>query len=280
MRIFLTGATGFIGSHVLALALKAGHEVVALRRKASSAAVVALPHEPRWIEGALAELSVFDLQDCAVVVHLASAGVSPKQVPWPELIDANVVGSAHVVATAHAAGIRRIVVAGTCHESGNSAMDYDAIPADAALEPLNLYGASKAAAYQLVSAFARAHGLELFYGRIFSAYGEGQFEGNFWPSLRKAALNGQDFPMTSGSQIRDFMPVEAVAAELLRACQRMDLRPGEPCTENIGSGHPLTLLAFAQQEWQRFDASGQILPGALANRPSDVERFVPLLPSH
>jgi UDP-glucose 4-epimerase len=280
MRIFLTGATGFIGSHLLALALKAGHEVVALRRKVGSAAVVPLPHEPLWIEGSLESLRVCDLQGCAVVVHLASAGVSPKQVPWLELVQANVVGSAHVVATAHAAGIRRIVVAGTCHEYGASAMDYDAIPADAALEPLNLYGASKAAAFQLVSAFARVHGLELFYGRIFSAYGEGQYEGNFWPSLRKAALNGEDFPMTSGRQIRDFMPVEAVATELLRACERIDLRPGEPCTENIGTGHPMPLLAFAQQEWQRLDASGQILPGARADRPDDVERFVPLLPSH
>ena len=280
MRIFLTGGTGFIGSHFLALALKAGHEVVALRRAASSAVVVPLPHEPHWIDGSLEALSIRDLSGCAVMVHLASAGVSPKQVPWEELVQANVVGSAHVVSVAHDAGIRRIVIAGTCHEYGVSAMKYDAIPTDAALEPLNLYGASKAAAYQLVSAFARVHELELFYGRIFSAYGEGQYEGNFWPSLRKAAINGQDFLMTSGSQIRDFMPVESVAAELLRACHRSDLRPGEPRIENIGTGHPQTLLSFAKQEWERFGASGQIIPGARADRPNDDQRLVPLLPSN
>lgn len=280
MRIFLTGATGFIGSYFLLLALKAGHKVLALRRMPSSAPVVPLPHEPFWIEGSLQDISVNDLHGCDVVVHLASAGVSPKQVPWLDLIDSNVVGSAHVIAMAHAAGVRRIVVAGTCHEYGASAALYDAIPPDAPLRPLNLYGASKAAAYELLTTFAREHGLELFYGRIFSAYGDGQYEGNFWPSLRRAALNGQDFPMTTGTQIRDFMPVEAVASQLLKACERMDLRASEPCIENIGMGHPQTLLAFAEQEWQRFGASGQILPGARADRPDDVQRFVPLLPSH
>lgn len=277
MRIFLTGATGFIGSHFLALALKAGHEVVALRRTTSSATEVCLPDEPHWIEGSLESLSVCDFQGCTVVVHLASAGVSPKQVPWPELVQSNVVGSVHVVATAHAAAIRRIVVAGTCHEYGATAMGYDAIPADAALEPLNLYGASKAAAYQLVSAFARVHGLELFYGRIFSAYGEGQYEGNFWPSLRKAALNGEDFPMTSGRQIRDFMPVEAVATQLLEACCRADIKPGEPLVKNIGSGRPMTLLVFARQEWARLGSSGKIVPGAIADRHGEAPRMIPML---
>lgn len=278
MKIALTGGTGFIGSHFLALALKAGHEVLALRRSASSTAVVQLPHEPNWIESTLEQLSVSDLQGCEVLVHLASAGVSPKQAPWTELLEANVLGTAQVVAKAYGAGIRRIVISGTCHEYGASAMRHDAIPSDAALDPVTLYGASKAAAYQLVSAYARVHGLELFYGRIFSAYGEGQFEGNFWPSLRRAALNGQDFVMTHGTQIRDFIPVEAVAEQLLRACKRTDIQASQPCTENIGTGHPQSLLAFAQNEWKRLNACGRIRAGELDERPDEVRRFVPLIP--
>lgn len=278
MRIFVTGGTGFIGSYVLACALNDGHEVVALRRSVSSNTVIPLPSQPNWLERSLSSINDRDLQGCDAIIHLASAGVSPKNVSWQNLIDTNVVGSALLASTAHSAGVRRLVVAGTCHEYGHSAMQYDAVPANAPLEPTNLYGASKAAAYQLVSTFARTHAIELYYGRIFSAYGEGQYEENFWPSLRKAALNGQDFPMTGGTQIRDFMPVEAVASKLIEACLRTDLQPGEPHVENIGSGIPKTLLAFAQQEWKHLNASGRILPGALADRPGEVHRFVPLLP--
>lgn len=277
MRIFLTGGTGFIGSHLMVQALAEGHELVALRRSTGTQPVVQLPRQPRWVEKGLVELEPEDLEGCEVLVHLASAGVSPKQVPWQQLVEANVMGSAALIATAQAAGIRRLVVAGTCHEYGISARRYAEIPVEAPLEPNSLYGASKAAAYQLLAAYARVHELELFYGRIFSAYGEGQYAGNFWPSLRKAALSGADFPMTSGSQVRDFMPVEDVAAALLDACLRLDLRAGQPCVENIGTGRPRTLLDFAEQEWKRFGGKGRLLPGHVADRADEVDRFAPLI---
>jgi UDP-glucose 4-epimerase len=277
MRIFLTGGTGFIGSHFMKQALVEGHDLLALRRTAETRPKIPLSRQPRWLQKGLSELCSEDLEGCDVLVHLASAGVSPKNVPWPELVEINVIGSVELVATAREAGIRRFVVAGTCHEYGVSAQHYEAIPVEAPLEPNNLYGASKAAAYQLLAAYARVQKLELFYGRIFSAYGEGQYEGNFWPSLRQAALSGEDFPMTSGSQVRDFMPVEDVAAALLVACQRPDLRAGEPCVENIGTGRPRKLLDFAEQEWKRFGAKGRLLAGQVANRPDEVERFAPLI---
>ncbi len=271
MRIFLTGGTGFIGSYFLAQALEEGIDLVALRRSAGSQPVVPLPRQPRWLEKELSQLEPQDMEGCEVVVHLASAGVSPKQVPWLDLLEVNVIGSASLIATTCAAGIRRLVVAGTCHEYGTSALRYEQIPVEAPLEPKNLYGASKAAAYQLLAAYARTQDLEMFYGRIFNAYGEGQYCGNFWPSLREAALSGADFPMTNGTQTRCFSPVEDVAAALLEACQRPDIRAGVPCVENICTGRPMTLLAFAEQEWQRFGAKGRLLPGRVPERPDEVK---------
>ena len=55
----------------------------------------------------------------------------------------------------------------------------------------------------------------LTYNRIFSAFGEGQFIENLWPSLRKAAMNGENFNMTSGKQIRDFIEVKKIALNFL-----------------------------------------------------------------
>lgn len=50
---------------------------------------------------------------------------------------------------------------------------------------------------------------------MFHVYGEREAETRFWPSLRRAALAGEDFPMTKGEQIRDFMPVETLARTFL-----------------------------------------------------------------
>ena len=275
MRLFLTGGTGFIGSHVLAAALAAGHQVRALRRSPASAPVIPLPHPPQWCEGDLGTIGPSQLEGVDAVVHLASAGVSPKRVPWNELVQANVVGSLRLLELAAEAGVRRCVVAGTSHEYGKAALRFSAIPPDAPLEPLSAYGASKAAAFQLLRAFAIEQGLELFYGRVFTAYGEGQFAGNFWPSLRRAALAGEDFPMTSCRQVSDFIPVAAVASHLLEACTRPDVAPGVPLVVNIGSGTATNLLAFAEQEWSGFRATGRLLPASLPDRPDQIERYVP-----
>jgi UDP-glucose 4-epimerase len=274
MRIFLTGGTGFIGSYVLAAALESGHEVIALRRSPASAPVIPLSRQPYWCEGDLASIKSSQLQGIDVLLHLASAGVSPKPASWSDLEQVNVAGSLRLMELAVEADVRRCVVTGTSHEYGNAALRYDAIPPDAPLEPVNPYGASKAAAFHLMRSFAMIEGQELFYGRIFSAYGEGQFSGNFWPSLRRAALAGEDFNMTSGRQVSDFIPATAVASHLLAACSRPDVFAGQPSVVNIGSGIPMSLLDFAESEWSRMGATGRLLPGRLLGRPDQIKRYV------
>ena len=280
MKIFLTGGTGFIGSYVLNLALERGIEVVATRRTACSQPVIELSKQPTWIERSLNEINKNDLKHCDVVLHLASAGVSPKVESLQTMVDVNVSSTIRLIELAYNAGVSRIVMAGTCHEYGQSALNYEAVPADASLQPSNLYGASKAAGFELVSSFARVHKLKLYYGRIFSAYGEGQFEGNFWPLLAYAAKNGLDFNMTKGTQVRDFMEVQDVALKFIEACKRPDLLSGKPYIENIGSGKATSLLDFATSEWIRLGATGRILPGTIPDRPGDVDRLVPLLNSN
>ena len=132
-------------------------------------------------------------------MHLAAAGVSPKQASWSELVQVNVVGSLQLLDLAAEMGVRRFVVAGTSHEYGNSARRYEAIPPDSPLDPVNAYGASKAAGFQLLHTFAKNRHLELFYGRVFSAYGEGQFEANF--SFFEELPYREMISMTLGSKL-------------------------------------------------------------------------------
>lgn len=274
MRIFLTGGTGFIGSHYLAHISRYAHEITALRRR-GSVPCVNVEREPIWLEKPLDDLDEPDLAGHDVLVHLASIGVSPKQATWQELTYWNVSVLMRLLDVAHRAGIRRFVLAGSFAEYGKSADRYDFLPADAPLQPTSPYAASKAAGCVLSSTFAIDLQIELIYLRIFSAYGEGQYEGNFWPALRAAALSGKDFPMTLGEQVRDYLPVEDVAGAIHFATERRDIIKGVPKIVNVGSGVPISMREFAEKCWSEWGAKGRLLIGSLPYRPNEPMRFVP-----
>ncbi len=274
MKLFVTGATGFIGSHFVKLALEAGHDVIASHRASSTV----LPAQGvSWLQTDLDALSPEQLAGSEVLIHLAAAGVSPKQASRAELLYWNVTVPQSLLEKAKAAGVRRAVIAGSFAEYGRSAEHYDLIPPDAPLLPTTAYAASKAACFAASHATAIEIGLELCYLRIFSAFGEGQFIGNFWPALRLAAQTGKDFLMTAGEQVRDFVPVDYVASEFLYAATRTGVSTAVPQVWNVGSGMPTTLRDFAQFWWKEWNASGTLQIGATPYRPNEIMRYVPLI---
>ena len=131
MRIALTGATGFVGGHVVDAALAAGHQVVALTRRMKG------PREGvEWIAGSLENsASLATLAKCAdAIIHIAGVISATERGGFEQ---GNVVGTGAVLAAAQAAGVRRFI-----HVSSL-----------AAREPkLSRYGASKARSEELVAA--------------------------------------------------------------------------------------------------------------------------------
>lgn len=274
MKIFITGSNGFIGSHLVKKALDEGHEVVGLRLP-NHIEKIHLPKQPIWIEGTLEDDISQALTGCDVFIHLAAYGVNPLYDSWQEAFRWNVIASLNLWNQAHNAGIRKIIIAGSCSEYGKSAERYQSIPTDASLEPVNAYGASKAAATLAAMAYAREKNIELAVLRLFHIYGDGEGSNRFWPALKKAALDGVDFPMTMGEQIRDFMSVEQVAEKFLSYATSIPLEPGNPTIKNIGTGKPQSLLNFAEMCWTNFEAKGKILPGNIPYRKNEVMRYVP-----
>lgn len=274
MKILVTGGTGFIGSHFLDAATREGHEVAAVKRPGSETKIP-VSGNVGWIQAhSFGDLPADRFEGVDVLVHLAAAGVTPQPANWPLCYSVNVAETVMLLEAAIAAGVRRTVVAGTYAEYGLSGLRHDPIPPDAPLQPTDIYAASKASAFIAASTMARTSRSELAYLRVFSAFGEGQHAGNFWPALRKAALSGEDFPMTPGEQVRDFMPVEDVARTFLKAAQ-IPLEPGTPLVANVGTGTPQTLRAFAEFWWKKWGARGRILFGAVPYRTGEVPRYVP-----
>jgi UDP-glucose 4-epimerase len=283
MRIFLTGATGFIGSHFVNQALKAGHTVLGLRRSPASQPRIPLLQEPLWLDKSMEKVVADDLSGYDILVHLAAHSAN---VPYDNLIKClewNLIAPLHLFEQARTAGIKKYLVAGSCFEYGISGNDCSFITPEAPLQPTQTYPASKAAASIAFMQWARQYQLSLSLLRIFQVFGEGEASGRLWPSLRRAALAGEDFPMTLGEQIRDFINVEDVSRAFIAEAEALIGQEAGVSVKNLGSGCPQSIREFSEKWWNTWQASGKLLVGELPYREGEVMRYVPkvdFIPSH
>ena len=81
--------------------------------------------------------------------------------------------------------------------------------------------------------------------------------------------------MTKGEQVRDFVAVEDVVARFLDVAVNSDLKPSNPVIHNIGCGKPQTLKDFAEFWWEKWQAKGKLLIGAVPYQENEVKRYVP-----
>lgn len=273
MKIFLTGGTGFVGSHFINRAHQAGHEIIALKRPGSVPRIL-LDKEPKWIEGALDEDYRPYLASVDVFVHLASHTPNPPYDTLERCLYWNVEASIKLASDAVTAGVKNFLIAGSCFEYGNAAFRYEKLTPETPLEPMLSYPTSKAAASIAFTGLAREKSVRLRLMRIFQVYGEGEQDSRFWPSLRRAALEGKDFPMSAGEQIRDFINVTDVAKSLVEGLDFDGVAAGEPVLEHIATGHPKTLIEFATEWWSLWGATGKLLPGLVPYRQNEMMRIV------
>lgn len=273
MKLFVTGGTGFVGSHFLQQALEAGHVVVAQRRPGSQPRLP-IGREPQWVDRPLDGDFSMELDGCDAVVHLAAHTPNPPYAPLDECLYWNVFATTRLLQQAAAQGVKDMLVAGTCFEYGKAAIGQDFVHPATDPQPTLTYPISKAVATTSCLGLARHLGLRLQVLRIFQVFGEGEAITRFWPSLRAAAQEGRDFPMSAGLQVRDFVPVEQVASAFLAALAFDGVEPGRPHIRNVGTGQAQSLLEFAMLWWTTWGATGQLQPGEIGLRPGELPRLV------
>lgn len=271
MRVFLTGASGFIGRHTLKALATAGHSVTALSRNARNNG------DARWLAGSMSDDWREELAKCDALLHLAAAGVVGA-VSAEQAFTANVAAPMALLRQAMEAGCRTWTLCGSCFEYGREGERQATIDTHCALAPVGSYSSSKAAFSLVAMDYARHTGARARLMRPFQVYGEGEAPNRFWTSLRAAALAGEDLPMTAGEQMRDFIAVEDVAKALVEACVWHQDTPAAE-TWHVGTGQPRSLLEFGQFWWAHWQAKGRLLPGALPYRAGEVMRYVPSVDS-
>jgi len=248
-KCLVTGAAGFIGSHLAQRLVALGHDVRAVDNLSTGdkANLAGLDGEIEFLRGDLCEFEVcrHAVAGIEVVFHVAALPSVPRSLkdPWA-CHAANVNATMRLVQACLAAGVRRIIYSSSSSVYG----DTPVLPKTETVEPLprSPYAASKLAGEQYVLAFARAGTVEGVALRYFNVFGPRQSPRSTYaaviPNFLQAALDERPAVLYGdGQQTRDFTYVDNVVdANILAAAAPARVVSGWPI--NVGAGTRTSLL--------------------------------------
>ena len=242
MRVYLTGGTGLLGSHVAPELRSHGHEVVALHRPGA---------DTLCLEEAECELVEGDVRDdpgklapgmdgCTHLVH--GAALVYADGTWPEVRAVNVDGTRNVLTAAVRAGVGHALHISSVAVYGpaDGPVDEDA-PIDSIILPTDLYARSKREAEEVARGIERVQSLSVSIVRPSAVYGER--DRLMVPTLRKI-LRMPVVPLLGSG--RNTVPV-VYAGNLAGVLREVLERARGGTTYDLGLDHPLTqrdLLQF------------------------------------
>lgn len=259
MKILLTGATGFVGSHLARLLVREGCEVFAVVRENSNLwrinDIVQNLHLVRCnllaYENLDAHLKKIKPEMC---IHLAWYAVPGKYLGAEDNMT-SLAASLHLVSSLKKADCRRFVGVGTCFEYDTS---LGQLSETSPTRPDSLYAASKLALQTVLKQFGDASGMQIAWPRLFYQYGPFEDERRLVPSVISSLLRNQGVNTTKGEQIRDYLHIEDVASAIWAIANSSLIGP-----VNIGSGQPVAIKDIVTTIGTILGRSGLIRLGAL-----------------
>lgn len=264
MKILLTGATGFLGAHVLRALLAQGLSTVVIGRRPPEAGVPFLETNLLGggdFAGLLRRAGATHLLHLAWYAEHGRYWTSPLNLRWVE-------ATVRLVEAFCQAGGSRVVVAGTCAEydwrCGYCRED------DTPLAPATLYGVAKDATRRLVAGICAGAGVPWAWGRIFLPYGPGEPAARLIPSLF-AVFRGQRPAFGVNAQAyRDFLHVADVADGLVTLARA----PEAAGAHNIASGQPVRLDEVVRTVARLCDADPRPVLEQASQRPGEPPLLV------
>ncbi|WP_434580268.1 NAD(P)-dependent oxidoreductase [Pseudomonas sp. Z5-35] len=241
MKVLVTGATGFVGRHLVEALLARGCQVRAVARRAEPA------RELPWFDRV--EFVAVDIHGEGLDVAAVVEGIDAlAHLAWPGLpnyqalfhYENNLMADYRFIKLAIAAGVPQVLVTGTCFEYGLQSGPLDELTTP---QPANPYGLAKNTLRLFLEQLQREQPFTLQWARLFYLYGAGQNPSSLLAALDRAIdARETDFNMSSGEQLRDYLPIERAAAYLAGLMQRREFNG----VVNCSSGQPVSVRALVE----------------------------------
>ncbi len=253
MKVLVTGATGFVGRHLVAALLCRGYEVRAVARNVDVAATMPWIDKVEFIATDIHSdtLNITKLVNgVEVLAHLAWPGLPNYQALFH--IEYNLMADYRFIKSAVEADIKQVLVTGTCFEYGllNGPLDESFIA-----QPKNAYGIAKNTLRVFLQILQREHPFVLQWARLFYLHGAGQNSASLLAALDRAIDHGEaQFNMSGGEQIRDYMAVDAAANHLVSIIGQRKFDGVVNCC----SGEPISVRSLVERRVQARESSIQL----------------------
>jgi NAD dependent epimerase/dehydratase len=278
-RVLVTGAAGFIGSHLVEALVEAGAEVRAFVRYTSRASLGALQYVPASVIDRV-QVVFGDLRDesaarnaadgCDLIFHLAASISIPYSYLHPrEVIETNVLGTLNVLEAARQSRPLRIVHASTSEVYG-TALETP-MREDHPLQAQSPYAASKIGADKVVQSYARSFDLPVVTVRPFNTYGPRQTPRAVIPTIILQVLAGGDIQLGSLTPKRDFTFVTDTVRGFLRAAVASDVIGREI---HLGTGEAVSVADLCRRILELWGAGERsVVSNEALVRPERSEVF-------
>ena len=239
IKVAVTGASGFIGRHVIN-ELKS-HEVEIIAIALPQSVDLHAIENGKWIYLDISQppTNAFEvIGEPDILIHLAWQGLPnflslhhfETELPIQYSFLKNVISQ----------GLKSLLITGTCFEYG---MQYGPLSADTESRPITPYGFAKDSLRKQLAYLQMAQPFNLTWARLFYMFGENQPESSILSQLKKAVLQGlSEFNMSGGEQLRDYLPVTEIARQVvLLALKQQNIGP-----INICSGKPQSVRSLVE----------------------------------
>jgi dTDP-6-deoxy-L-talose 4-dehydrogenase (NAD+) len=250
VKVLVTGATGFVGRHLVAALLARGCEVRAVARNPETAQGMPWINDVEFIS---ADIHVPDLDVAALVkgidalAHLAWPGLPNYRALFH--FEHNLMADYRFIKSAVEAGVQQVLVTGTCFEYG---MQSGPLSESTEPQPCNPYGLAKHTLHLFLQNLQQQQPFTLQWARLFYLHGEGQNPNSLLAALDRAIDAGEPtFNMSAGEQLRDFLAIETAAENLAAIVHKRDFNG----VINCASGQPVSVRALVEKRLRERGAS-------------------------
>lgn len=266
MRVLLTGATGFIGSHIADSLLSNGHEIIILKRKNSSLVncstfidqvKILNSDNLNWIS----EVCKMKLD---VIIHAAWNGVTSEDRDDWELQLSNIQLANELLYIAEYCNVSKFIALGSQTEYGQ----YSGIMSeDNPINPINKYGYLKVAISAQIRSFCELRKIDWYWLRVFSVFGERESTNWLLPSvISKILIGSKEMNFTLCEQKYAYLYVKDLAESIVRVCTCQ----GHSGIYNLSSSHPIELRQLLFMLKEKINPKFNLNLGALPYRENQA----------
>lgn len=273
-RVLVTGASGFIGSHVVRRLLESGADVYAMSPSVSSVYPVRLAEvaaDITHIEANITDRAAMDYVATTIepryIVHLAAfthVGKSFHRVD--ENVQTNIQGTVNLL-QAFVGRYERFVYTGTSEIYGDIPAPFSE---DAHVNPVSPYSVAKYSGELYCRMFHQAYDWPIVCLRPFNTYGPWQTPDRVIPEIILTALRGGELKMTEGRQTREFNFATDIADGFVKALDAPDV---EGQVINLGCGEDVAIRDLATTILDLMGNPIEPKFGALEHRPTEIWRM-------